>query len=66
MAFSMLTEKGIIMVDNVLWRGEVADDQTSDMRAQAIREFNNYLAGKPEINYCLLPIGDGISLISKN
>ena len=66
MAFSMLTEKGIIMVDNVLWKGEVADGQTSDMRAQAIREFNNYLAEKPEINYCLLPIGDGVSLVSKN
>lgn len=65
-ALSMLTENGMIMVDNVLWRGEITDLQTSDMRAQAIREFNRHLAEKNGVNYCLLPIGDGITLISKN
>lgn len=62
---SMLTPEGIIMIDNVLWKGEVLDSNSTDMRANAIRNFNERLLKESGIHYCILPIGDGITLITK-
>lgn len=64
-ALSMLTPKGVIMIDNVLWKGEVINEQTSDPRARAMQEFNQYIKNKVGIDYCLIPIGDGVTLVSK-
>jgi predicted O-methyltransferase YrrM len=64
-SLNMLTVNGLIIIDNVLWRGQVIDGNNSDLRTNAIRDFNQRLSLQPHINYCLLPLGDGISLVSK-
>lgn len=56
---------GVIMVDNVLWGGRVADPHDSEVDTLAIREFNEKLIGDQRIDLSLVPIGDGLSLCRK-
>ncbi len=59
-----LSRKGVIAVDNVLWSGRVidADDVSSD--TQALRDFNRHVAADPRVAQVVLPIADGLTLIS--
>lgn len=61
----LLTDNGIIAIDNVLWSGKPADISQTDAKTNAIRDFNTNLKKFPGINYCVLPIGDGLTLVSK-
>jgi len=56
---------GLIIIDNVLWGGSVADpeDQTEDTRA--IRELNAFIHKDPRVDMSLLPVGDGLSLVRR-
>lgn len=65
LSLELLSQNGLIMIDNVLWRGQVVDSNHNDMRTIAIRDFNQRLAHHPDIHYCFIPVGDGISLVSK-
>jgi predicted O-methyltransferase YrrM len=53
---------GLIVVDNTLWSGDVADPQNRDSDTIALREFNDVLHKDPRIELALLPIGDGLTL----
>jgi predicted O-methyltransferase YrrM len=64
-SLNMLNHNGVIMIDNVLWHGQIIDHETDDIRAIAIRDFNQRLSQQTNINFCLLPIGDGITLVTK-
>ena len=58
-----LGERGVIVADNVLWGGEVAQDQPEageERRVAALREFNRALVGRPELCGVVLPLGDGV------
>lgn len=59
-----LSERGVVVADNVLWRGEVAHDPAdggqSD-RARALREFNLALVSRPDLCGVVLPLGDGVA-----
>lgn len=63
----LLSEKGAIVVDNVLWSGRVVDGYSSDEDKSTIylQEFNNYIASREDLIKTLLPIRDGIYLIQK-
>ncbi|HTT74348.1 MAG TPA: class I SAM-dependent methyltransferase [Candidatus Binataceae bacterium] len=56
---------GLILFDNVLWNGAVADpaDQSEDTRA--IRELNDFLVTDPRVDTVLLPIADGLTVCRK-
>lgn len=56
---------GLIMVDNVLWSGAVADPTVQDRSTQAIREFNHKLHQDERINLTMLPLADGVTLAWK-
>lgn len=62
-----LNPGGIIIADNVLWRGEVADSPVAgeNNAAGAMREFNEYVASREDLNKVLLPVRDGLYLIQK-
>ena len=55
---------GLVVVDNLLWKGRVAADET-DEETEAIRAFNGYFMMHPQLNSVLLPLGDGVGLATK-
>jgi len=53
---------GAILVDNVLWMGQVVNLEANDPNTLAIREFNDKLARDARVECAMLPISDGLSL----
>jgi predicted O-methyltransferase YrrM len=53
---------GLIVVDNTLWSGKVANPAYRDADTVALREFNDILHADPRIDLSLLPLGDGLTL----
>src|SRR5262245_55914518 len=53
---------GLIVVDNTLWSGEVANPENREADTVALREFNDALHQDPRVDLALLPIADGITL----
>ncbi|MEN9916698.1 MAG: hypothetical protein RLY40_630 [Pseudomonadota bacterium] len=64
-SLALLRPGGLMLVDNVLWNGRVADTDNHDKQTQAIREFNQAIYHDKKISMCLIPIGDGLTLIRK-
>ncbi len=64
-SLQLLSQGGLIAVDNVLWNGKVADAQEQDNLTKAIRNFNQKLAQDDRIDLSLIPIGDGLTLARK-
>ncbi len=61
----LLRPGGLMLIDNVLWDGKVADTHADDKQTLAIREFNRAIYQDKRISMCLIPIGDGLTLIRK-
>lgn len=61
-----LAPHGLIVVDNVLWDGTVADDSVTDNNTEAIRAFNDHVMSDDRVEVALLPVGDGMSLITRS
>lgn len=55
---------GIIIVDNILWKGKVTDSNP-DKKTQHILDFNQYVRNHNDLEVVILPIRDGISIIRK-
>ncbi len=53
---------GAILVDNVLWSGNVIDRDQNDPDTLAIRDFNDRVAADPRVECTMLPISDGLTL----
>ena len=56
---------GVILVDNVLWMGRVADPEANDDQTRAIRAFNDRVAADARVDCVMLPISDGLTLLRK-
>ena len=61
----MIRSNGVILADNTLWSGRVADQRSIDDEVQAIRQFNDHASADGRVEIVLLPIGDGLSLARK-
>jgi len=61
----LLREGGLMMIDNVLWGGRVADHHSNDEATAAIRALNKKLLNDDRIDLTLLPLGDGLTLAMK-
>ncbi len=62
----LLRPGGLLMVDNTLWGGSVANPEKQDNDTNAIRHLNQFIAGDPRVRSSLLTIGDGLTLALKN
>jgi len=61
----LLRPGGLIAVDNTLWSGSVADPRKRDADTQAIRAFNEHVHADRRVDFCLVPIADGVTLARK-
>jgi caffeoyl-CoA O-methyltransferase len=58
-----LAPRGVIVADNVLWSGLVADPSATDERTNALRAFNDRVQRDDRVRNALLTVGDGLLLI---
>ena len=61
----MTKQGGLIIIDNVLWHGEVADEKNNEKFTKIIRDFNTYVKNDKRTEQIILPLGDGLTICSK-
>ena len=64
-SLDLIEKNGLIIVDNVLWHGEVVDSKKQDRLTTTIREFNSYINKDKRTENLIIPIGDGLSVCRK-
>jgi predicted O-methyltransferase YrrM len=64
-ALQLVRPGGLILIDNVLWSGRVADGQLQDTRTEAIRAFNRKLHEDQRVTLSMVAIADGLTLALK-
>lgn len=65
LSLKLISSNGLIIIDNVLWGGDVADSNIQDQTTESIRLLNKKILEDPRINFSLLPLADGLSFIRK-
>ena len=61
----LIKKEGLIIVDNVLWHGEVVDKTKNDRLTNIIRDFNSYVKDDKKTEQIILPLGDGFTVCRK-
>ena len=61
----LLRPNGIVIIDNMLWHGDVADDSKTDKETRTIRTLNQSIQSDERVDFSLLPLSDGLSFIRK-
>ena len=61
-SLNLLSKNGLIIIDNVLWHGEVADETNLGKYTLNIREFNNYVLQDKRVEQIIVPLGDGMTV----
>ena len=64
-SLDLIDKNGLIIIDNVLWHGEVVDKKNQDKLTINIREFNYYVNNDNRIENLIIPIGDGLNVCRK-
>ena len=64
-SLQLLRAGGLIAVDNTLWSGDVADPENMEPGTRAIRRFNEALKQDERVDFSLVTIGDGLTLVHK-
>ena len=63
--FDLIKNTGFILIDNVLWHGDVADPNKNDKLTNILRDFNSFIKKDDRIHKTILPLGDGITICRK-
>ena len=61
-SLGLINQGGLIIIDNVLWHGEVADAKYSDKYTINIREFNQFVSEDKRVEQVIIPLGDGMTV----
>jgi caffeoyl-CoA O-methyltransferase len=61
-SLNLLDKGGLIIIDNVLWHGEVADEDNLDKFTVNMRDFNDYIANDKRVEQIIVPLGDGMTV----
>ena len=61
-SLKLINKNGLIIIDNVLWHGEVADEDNLDKYTVNIREFNNHVSNDKRVEQIIVPLGDGMTI----
>ena len=65
LSLQLLPTNGIIIIDNMLWHGDVADESKKDILTNTIRDLNKKIQTDERVEFSLLPLSDGLSFIRK-
>ena len=65
LSLGLVKKNGFILIDNVLWHGDVANVNKNDRLTNIIREFNSFIKKDDRIEKTILPLGDGITICRK-
>ena len=65
-ALKLLKPGGLVLLDNTLWKGKVADERILDPDTCAIREVNSLIFRDDRVDVSINPIGDGLTLVRKH
>ena len=65
LSLKLIEKDGFILIDNVLWHGDVANRNKKDKFTNIIREFNSFIKDDNRVEKFILPIGDGITICKK-
>lgn len=65
MALKLVRVGGLVVIDNTLWGGDVADALVQDDDTVAIRKLNKKLVSDKRVDVCMLPVADGLTLLRK-
>ena len=64
-SFDLLKRGGLIIIDNVLWHGEVADEKNNKKFTNIMRNFNTFVKNDERTEQIILPLGDGFTICNK-
>ena len=64
LSIKLLNKGGVLIFDNMLWGGNVTKN-TKDKTAKTIHDLNKFILQDKRIDFSLLPIADGVSIIRK-
>ena len=64
-SLDLINKDGLIVIDNVLWHGEVIDKRRQDKLTVCIRKFNTYVNNDKRVENLILPLGDGLTVCRK-
>ena len=64
-SLDLINKDGLIIIDNVLWHGDVVDKTKNDKLTNIIRDFNSYVKNDKKTEQIILPIGDGFTVCRK-
>ena len=64
-SLNLINKGGLIIIDNVLWYGEVVDKKKKDKLTTNIREFNSYVNNDKRTENLIIPVGDGLCVCRK-
>ena len=60
-----LRRGGLIVFDNVLWGGQVADPSNREESTVALRALNDFVARDTRVEAVMIPVADGLTLVRK-
>jgi predicted O-methyltransferase YrrM len=63
---TLLRPGGLMVLDNMLWSGSVADDSITDETTVTLRNLNKKISEDGRVSCCLLTVGDGLMLVRKS
>lgn len=61
-SLELIKKGGLIIIDNVLWHGEVIDEKNNDKFTINIREFNKFILEDKRVEQLIFPLGDGMTV----
>ena len=60
-SLELLNKNSLIIIDNVLWYGEVVNENNNDKFTKNIKEFNDHISKDTRVEKLIIPLGDGMS-----
>ena len=64
-SLSLLETRGLIIIDNVLWYGEVVAEKNQDKITKTIMDFNEFVSNDNRVEKIIIPLGDGMTICRK-